>query len=100
LLGQALALLGRREEAFERLRAGVAVADDLIGPPARWQARAALAQVAQTVGDDDTAAVAYAEAGDLIESFATTLAPERAAHLLAAPTVEEIISLAGRRPVA
>jgi hypothetical protein len=44
--------------------------------------------------------MAYAEAGSLIETFAGTLAPERAAHLLAAPAVEGILSLAGRRPAA
>ncbi len=99
VLGQALARLGRREEAFEALRSAVAIADDLVGPPARWHARAALGQVAQALGDDETAATAYKEAGSLIESFAGTLAPERAAPLVAAPPVEEILSLAGHRPV-
>jgi tetratricopeptide (TPR) repeat protein len=100
VLGQALARLGRREEAFEALRSAVAISDELVGPPARWHARAALGHAAQAVGDDDTAATAYTQAGGLIESFAGTLAPERAAHLLAAPSVDEILSLAGRRPVA
>ena len=45
-----------------------------------------------------TAGAAYAHAGMLIETFAATLAPERAAHLLAAPAVDEILSLAGRKP--
>jgi len=100
LLGQALALLGRREEALDSLRSAVVIADELVGPPARWQAQAALGQVAHAVGDDHTAGVAYDEARNLIETFAGTLAPERAAHLLAAPPVEEILSLAGRRPAA
>lgn len=100
LLGQALALLGRREEALDSLRSAVVIADELVGPPARWQAQAALGQVAYAVGDDDTAGVAYDEAGNLIKTFAATLAPERAAHLLAAPPVEEILTLAGRTPAA
>ena len=74
----------------------LAIADELIGPPARWQARAALGQVAQSLGDDAAAATAYDQAGALIESFAATLAPERATRLLAAPAVDEILSLAGR----
>ena len=100
LLGQALALLGRREEALDSLRSAVVIADELVGPPARWQAQAALGQVAHAVGDDHTAEVAYDEAGLLIETFAGTLAPERAARLLAAPALEEILSLTGRRPAA
>ena len=99
LLGQALALLGRRE-ALDSLRSAVVIADELVGPPARWQAQAALGQVAQAVGDDHTAEVAYDEAGRLIETFADTLAPERAARLLGAPAVEAILSLTGRRPAA
>ena len=72
--------------------------ESLVRP--RWQARASHGQVAQTVGDDAAAATAYDQAGALIESFAATLAPERAARLLAAPAVDEILSLAGRRSTA
>ena len=100
LLGRALARLNRREEALETLRSAVDIADGLIGPPARWHARAALAEVSYALGDDETAAVAYAESANLVESFADTLAAERAARLVAAPPIEEILSLAGRRPAA
>jgi tetratricopeptide (TPR) repeat protein len=100
LLGQALARLQRKDEAVLALRSAIEIADALIGPPARWQARAALGQVAQTVGDDDVADAAYVEAGRLVETFAETLAPERASHLLGAPAINEILSLAGRRPAA
>jgi tetratricopeptide (TPR) repeat protein len=100
ILGQALAQLGRRDDALKALRSAVAVADELIGPPARWQARAALGRVSQAFGDDEAAAAGYDEAGHLIETFAATLAPTRAARLLAAPDVEEILSLAGRQPAA
>jgi tetratricopeptide (TPR) repeat protein len=98
LLGQALIRLGRREEAFEALRSAVSIADDLVGPPARWEARAALGAAAYGVGDDEAAASAYGEAARLVESFASTLAPKRKELLLAAPPVAEIISLAGNRP--
>jgi hypothetical protein len=54
--------------------------------------------VSYALGGDDGAAAAYAEAGDLIESFAGTLAPERSARLLKAPTISEILSVAGRKP--
>ncbi len=96
--GRALAGAGQRDEALTSLRRAVKIADELIGPPARWQAQAALAHVAYAIGDDDTAAAAYDEARNLIETFAGTLAPHRAAHLLAAPAVEDILSLGGRGP--
>jgi class 3 adenylate cyclase/tetratricopeptide (TPR) repeat protein len=99
LLGRGLALLGQRDEALKAGRAGAAIADKLIGPPARWDAQASLGEIAQAVGDDDTAAAAYGEAASLIEAFAGTLAPGRSATLLAAPAIDEIFSRAGRRPV-
>jgi class 3 adenylate cyclase/tetratricopeptide (TPR) repeat protein len=97
LLGQALVQLGRREEAYEAFRAAVSIADDLVGAPARWEARAALGAAAYGLGDDETAASVYGEAAVLVESFAATIAPQRQKTLLAAPPVAEIISLAGRR---
>jgi class 3 adenylate cyclase/tetratricopeptide (TPR) repeat protein len=99
LLGEALARLGRRDGAIESARAAVAIADELVGPPARWQARAALGRAAYAVGDDDTAARAYEEAARLIRTFADTLAPERAARLLVAQEIDETLSAAGRKPV-
>src|SRR5205814_9980040 len=86
-LGQALARLGRRGDALQSLRAAVSIADDLIGPPGRWHAYAALGAVSYSFGDDDAAAAAYGEAGGLIESFAGTLAPARSARVRAAPAV-------------
>lgn len=100
ILGQALAELGRGDEALQALRSAVALADELVGQPARWQARSALGKVSQALGDDDAAAAAYSEAADLVESFLATLAPARATSLLTAPDVEEILSLTGRRPAA
>jgi class 3 adenylate cyclase/tetratricopeptide (TPR) repeat protein len=100
LLGQALARNGRRDQAFEALRSAVEIADDLVGAPARWHARAALGEVSYALGDDNAAAVAYEEAASLVESFAETLAPERRVRLLAASPTDEILSLAGRRPAA
>jgi class 3 adenylate cyclase/tetratricopeptide (TPR) repeat protein len=100
LLGQALARLGRRDEALEALRSATRIADDLIGPPARWQARAALGESAYALGQDDVAATAYGEAAELVTSFVATLTPERRERLLAAPPVAEILSVAGRPPTA
>jgi len=88
--GEALARLGRRDEALAELERAVEIADGLVGPPARWQARARLGRVAYTLGDDERAAAAYAEAQRLIEEFIGMLAPERAAKLAGAPIVEEI----------
>ncbi len=95
ILGEALGRLERKDEALRALQSAVAIADDLIGAPGRWRARAALARVANVLGDDDAAAVAYGEAGRLIETFAETLAPQRKAKFLAAPAISEILSLAG-----
>ncbi|HEY3018404.1 MAG TPA: adenylate/guanylate cyclase domain-containing protein [Gaiellaceae bacterium] len=95
-LGEALGRLERKVEALEALRSAVAIADDLIGSPGRWRARAALARVSYVLGDDDAAAVAYGEAGRLIETFAETLAPQRKAKFLAAPAIDEILLTAGK----
>ncbi|HZT15848.1 MAG TPA: AAA family ATPase [Gaiellaceae bacterium] len=100
LLGLALHRLGRGADALAPLRAAVDVADALVGPPARWHARAALGEVAYAQGADDVAAEAYGEAADLVEQFAATLAPQRSATLLAAPEVREILKVVGRSPVA
>jgi class 3 adenylate cyclase/tetratricopeptide (TPR) repeat protein len=97
-LGEAFGRLGQRDEALRALQAAAAIADELIGAPGRWRARAGLGRVAYALGDDETAAVAYDEAGSLIETFAATLAPHRAARFVAAPGVSEILSLAGRTP--
>jgi hypothetical protein len=82
------------------LRSAVKFADEFVGPPARWQTRGALGEVAYALGDDETAGATYDEAVALVESFAGALTPERKAGLLAAPPIVEILSLAGRRPAA
>jgi tetratricopeptide (TPR) repeat protein len=92
-LGQALARLRRSAEALDALRTAVRIADDLVGPPARWDARAALGRVAYELGEDDEAGTAYDEAAELLESFSATLAPQRAAKLARSPVVNEIRSL-------
>jgi class 3 adenylate cyclase/tetratricopeptide (TPR) repeat protein len=92
VLGQACARLGLREEALGALGSAVAIADELVGPPARWQARSALGETAYELGLDDTASAAFTEARSLIEGFAATLAPERAASLLAAEAITDILS--------
>jgi class 3 adenylate cyclase len=94
ILGQALAKLGRRDEALRALHQSVKIADELIGPPARWNAQAALGQAAYALGDDETAQRAYAEAANLIHTFANTLTPEHAARLLSAPPITDVLTLA------
>jgi class 3 adenylate cyclase/tetratricopeptide (TPR) repeat protein len=96
LLGEALARAGRRDEAIRSLEAGVVVADELVNPPGRWNAYAALGRAAYTLGDDDRAARASTEAADLVETFAATLTPERSTLLLKAPAIAEILSAVGR----
>jgi class 3 adenylate cyclase len=96
LLGEALARAGRRDEAIQTLEAGVKVAEELVNPPGRWNAYAALGRAAYTLGDDDRAASASTEAADVVEEFAATLAPERSTRLLKAPAIAEILSAVGR----
>jgi class 3 adenylate cyclase len=98
VLGAALAQVGRRDEALRALRVAVAIADELVGPPGRWDARAALGRAAHALGEDDVAVSAYDEAAELAQTFASTLAPERATLLLQTPAITEIVILAGRRP--
>jgi tetratricopeptide (TPR) repeat protein len=94
-LGEGFARLGRREEALGALRSAVSIADDLIGAPGRWRARAALGRASYALGQDEVAAEAYREARELIETFAGTLSPERSARFLAAPPVDEVLSADG-----
>jgi class 3 adenylate cyclase/tetratricopeptide (TPR) repeat protein len=96
LFGQAAARLRRRDEALAALRSAVTIADELIGPPGRWQARAALGEAAYDLGDDETAAAAFTEAVDIVHDFVSTLAPDRADVLLHAEPVSQILSPAGR----
>jgi tetratricopeptide (TPR) repeat protein len=94
-VGEALAGLGRRDGALAALTAAVPLADALVGAPARWEARAALGSCGFVLGDDDTAARAYAESAELVRSFAATLSPERAERFLHAPQAQAILSPGG-----
>ena len=89
-LGQALARLGQGDDGLEALRRAVQIADELVGQPGRWDARAALGRVAYALGRDEEAASAYGEAATLLEEFNGTLAPERVATLARSPVVAEI----------
>jgi class 3 adenylate cyclase/tetratricopeptide (TPR) repeat protein len=91
-LGDALARLRRRDEALAELESAVIIADELIGQPARYRARAALARAAYALGDDDRAATATAEARELVDGFVSTLAPERADLVRSSPVVRELFA--------
>jgi tetratricopeptide (TPR) repeat protein len=91
-LGQALARLGRNDEGLTALRSAVEIADRIVNPHARWNARAALGRVAYALGRDDEAAAAYTDAVQIVDDFAATLATERAATLAKSPVVQEIRS--------
>jgi tetratricopeptide (TPR) repeat protein len=89
-LGEALARLGRRDEALSALRQAVRIADELVGLPARFSLRATLARTAYVLGADDAASAANVEARSLVEEFVATLAPERAELVRASPVVREL----------
>jgi class 3 adenylate cyclase/tetratricopeptide (TPR) repeat protein len=88
--GEALARLGRGDEAIDALRSAVRIADDLVGEPGRWDARAALGRVAYVLAKDDDAAEAYREAVALLDVFSARLTPEHVATLAKSPVVVEI----------
>jgi class 3 adenylate cyclase/tetratricopeptide (TPR) repeat protein len=89
--GHALARLRRKGEALESLRAAIPLADALVGPPARWRARAALGREAYALGDDEAAESAWNEAASLVHDFAATLSPERRSRFMRAPQVESLL---------
>lgn len=91
-LGEALTRLGRRDEALAELESAARIADELIGPPARFKARAALARAAYALGDDERAAAANVEARVLVDDFVASLAPERADQVRASPVVQELFA--------
>ena len=91
-LGRALVSLGRTESGLEELRSAVSIADRLVNPAGRWQPRTALADVLLATGAEGAARAARAEAAEILTAFAETLAPRRAATLLAAEHVREIVA--------
>jgi tetratricopeptide (TPR) repeat protein len=91
-LGEALVRLGQHDDGLAALRSAVEIADRIVSPYARWNARAALGRIAYEVGRDDEAAAIYSEAAEIVDAFAATLAPERAATLALSPVVAEIRS--------
>jgi class 3 adenylate cyclase/tetratricopeptide (TPR) repeat protein len=91
-LGDAFARLGRREEALAEHELAVRIADRLIGQPARFKARAALARSAYALGDDERAALATTEGRKLVDDFTATLAPERADLVRASRPVRELFA--------
>ena len=93
-LGQALIRLGRQEDGLAALRTAVQLADRIVSPYARWNARAALARAAYSLGRDDDAEAAYKEAAQIVDAFSAGLAPQRALTLEASPVVQEIRSAA------
>jgi class 3 adenylate cyclase/tetratricopeptide (TPR) repeat protein len=90
-LGRALVALGRTEEGLEELRSAVEMADRLVNPAGRWRPRTALADGLRVIGDDAGATAAATEAAEIVTAFAATLAPGRAASLLHAPPVRELL---------
>jgi class 3 adenylate cyclase/tetratricopeptide (TPR) repeat protein len=91
-LGQALARLARHDDALAALRSAVEIADSIVSPYARWNARAALGRVAYGLGQDNAAATTYREAKEIVATFANGLAPQRAETLAQSPVVQEIRS--------
>jgi tetratricopeptide (TPR) repeat protein len=92
-LGEALVRLGRRDDGLDALRSAVQIADSIVSPYARWNARAALGRIGYEAGNDDEAATAYGEAAKIVHDFSSALAPQRAATLAESPVVNEIRSL-------
>jgi len=92
ILGTALVGLDRWDEGLTELRTAVDGANRLGTPSGRWQALAALGKALYARGDDDGAATAYRQAAEAIMAFASTLTAEHAKSLLAAPSINDILS--------
>ena len=83
-------------EALEALRAAIAIADELVNPPGRWQAQAALGEAAYRLGEDEVAGAAYEAAALLVDEFAHSLSPSARRGFLSAPAIADTLSRAGR----
>jgi len=92
-LGRALVALGRQTDGVRELRSAVEIADALVNPVGRWQARAALGDGLRATGAEDDAAATTDEARRILTDFASTLAPSRADKLLASPPAQAILLL-------
>ncbi len=92
-LGRALVRLDRREDGLAELRAAVELADALVNPVGRWQARASLAAGLAEARDEERAARALGDARGLLTTFGETLSPGRAATLLTSPAARELLDV-------
>jgi tetratricopeptide (TPR) repeat protein len=92
VLGSALVGMRKATDAVEHLRTAVTEADELGTPPGRWRARAALGRALAAIDRDDEVGRLLAEAAEIIEAVASTLAPERAERFLGADAVRQILS--------
>ncbi len=90
-LGRALVRLDRGDDGLRELGAAVELADTLVNPVGRWQARAALAAALAEMRDQEGAAGALSDAQGILTAFAATLVPGRAATLLASPATRELL---------
>jgi class 3 adenylate cyclase/tetratricopeptide (TPR) repeat protein len=92
ILGTALVELGGGVDGLAELNEAVRLADELGSPTPRWRFRAALGSARYATGDDDGAAIAYAEAAEVIHAYAATLTDEHAAGFLDAEPVREALA--------
>ena len=93
-LGRGLTGQGSSEQAVFTLREAVSLADVLGSPLYRWQARAALAEAARGMTDEDASGEDdLEEAVRIIYEIAGSLAPERATGYLEAREVAEVLEL-------
>jgi tetratricopeptide (TPR) repeat protein len=91
LLGRALLVEGRLEEARGELDAAVALAQSVGSPPQIWLSWAALGDLHAAEGRPDDAARAYGRALDVMDATAGRLSdPERREIFLGSPAVQMI----------
>jgi tetratricopeptide (TPR) repeat protein len=91
IIGAALFDLGRADEGIAQLETAVAESDQLGTPSLRWQHRAALGRIRYATGDDEGAARAYREAGEIIRTYADALSAEHAEAFLSSEPVREVL---------
>jgi hypothetical protein len=91
VLGSALVVAGKPDEAVTELTLAAAQADGLGSPSIRWEVLAALGRAQYAAGDDNAAESAFSSASKVIRDIASGLEPHRAEMFLGAEPVRDVL---------
>jgi hypothetical protein len=91
MLGRALVVAGKPDEAVTELTLAAAQVDSLGSPSLRWEVLAALGGAHYAAGDDNAAESAFSSASSVIRDIASGLEPHRAERFLDAEPVRDVL---------